>query len=73
MGLAITVTVKYGTAFEDIAFPKVPVTLSNDKVVKVEAAWDEASSVPRYEKDVARDYAVEGELDLPAHVANPEG
>ena len=41
--------------------------------MKVEADWDEASSFPTYEKDKARDYEVEGELDLPENVLNPEG
>lgn len=69
---AITVTVNLGTAFADIPFTKVEVTLDDDSTMRVEADWDEDSSVPRYEKDTARDYEVEGELDLPAHVTNPD-
>ncbi|RXZ83186.1 hypothetical protein EBB07_07620 [Paenibacillaceae bacterium] len=64
------VTVNYGTAFEALELPDaVTVTLDNEEAIELPVVW----SSEGYEQEQAGTYTLQGTLDLPVGVLNPDG
>lgn len=64
------ITVVQGTAFEDLKLPeKVSVTYGENETAQVDVTWNKGS----YNAQECKTYVLEGVLQLPEGIANPNG